>query len=145
MRTRFLLALMGIALLCRSRDLAASPESDPPAQLDPFTEAVGFWGVDDPEPMVQFMDDFEFDGQTVCTRLASVGGCATGDLRRRVEAQWFGNRLHMRIGESWEYLATFQDGRFLIQGESRILTYSRTDAASRNHWPAAPVLFTRRR
>jgi hypothetical protein len=139
MRARFLLGLMCIALLCRSHDVAASPESDPPAQLDPFIDAVGFWGIEDPEFMTRFMYDFEFDGGTVCTRLASVGGCATGDMRRRVEAKWFGNQLHMRIGESWEYLATFLDGRFLIEGGQWIVNYSRTDAATRKHWPKEPA------
>src|SRR5262245_6658132 len=134
MRTRFLLALMCVVLLCRSHDVAASPESDPPAQLDPFSEAVGFWGIDSPDPGLQFMADFEFDGKTVRSRLAFHGWCGVGDLRWRVEAQWFGNRLHMRIRDSWEYLATFREGRFVIESATGIFTFSRTDAASRTRW-----------
>jgi hypothetical protein len=134
MRASHFLCLIGLVLASPLRDTAASPEWDATAQLDPFVEAVGFWAIDDAEPFMQFMFDFEFDGKAVFSRCAFDGGCACGDMRRRAETQWFGDRLHMRKGGSWEYLATFRDGRFVIVCDNLVRTYSPAHCGSRKYW-----------
>jgi hypothetical protein len=135
-RTRLVLCLIAVTLLCRSRDLAANPEPEAPAQGEPFADAVGFWGVDDSNEEVQFFHDFYFDGQTVVVRLLYKGAQLPNDLLCRLETKWVGDQLHwLGAMDRWHYLATFHDGRFVVEEKERTVVFSRMGPAARRFGP----------